>query len=230
MTTGNRCSARGVVLACASALLVAFPCLATELRVEVSGTGGVPLADAVVSLHASSAQRAPLARRGANMDQRDSSFVPGVLPVQVGTVVSFPNSDAIQHQVYSFSKAKRFELPLYAGKDAAPVLFDVPGVVVVGCNIHDWMIGHIVVLDTPYFARTGADGTATLQAPAGGYTLRVWHARNEGEPLQRAVSLPADGAAPQRVSLEVAPAATETRGSDRLRELQQKFRRMKATP
>lgn len=195
------------------------------LQVDVHGEAG-PLADAVVSLHGVGAGMA--APVNATMGQRDSTFVPGVLPVQVGAVVRFPNSDNIQHQVYSFSPAKQFELPLYAGRDARPIRFETPGVVVLGCNIHDWMVGHIVVLDTPYFAKTGADGRVRLQAPAGDYVLRVWHVRAP-EGNERRVALAGAGAS-QRVLLPVPRVSEEIRGNDRLRALQEKFRRLKDAP
>src|SRR5262249_17518781 len=100
--------------------------------------------------------------------------------------VSFPNKDPILHHVYSFSAAKNFEIKLYTGKSPSEVLFDRAGVVTLGCNIHDWMIAYIVVVPTPYFARTGPDGTAGLRdVPAGGYEVRAWH------PLQRAALQPA---------------------------------------
>lgn len=85
-----------------------------------------------------------------------------MLPVYVGTRVTFPNRDNIRHHVYSFSSAKKFELPLYIGTPAAPVVFDKPGVVALGCNIHDWMLAYIYVLTTPHFAKTAADGKARL--------------------------------------------------------------------
>ncbi len=110
--------------------------------------------------------------RSATLDQVDKTFVPGLLPIVVGTKVRFPNHDQIQHHVYSFSRTKTFELPLYKGEDAAPVLFDKVGVVKVGCNIHDWMSAIILVLPTPWFARTGADGTFTHRERAGRQTLR----------------------------------------------------------
>jgi hypothetical protein len=92
--------------------------------------------------------------------------------------VSFPNKDNIRHQVYSFSPAKKFELPLYSGTTAPPVLFDKPGVVILGCNIHDWMIGYIYVSATPFFAKTGPDGRVDIRnIPAGDYLVRVWHPR-----------------------------------------------------
>ena len=98
----------------------------------------------------------------------------------------------MRHHVYSFSPAKRFELPLYVGTPADPVVFDRPGVVTIGCNIHDWMIGYIYVAETPHLGRTGADGQVRLDnLPAGRYVVRVWHPRMEPseEATSRAVSL-----------------------------------------
>jgi hypothetical protein len=112
------------------------------------------------------------------MDQRDLSFVPDVLVVRTGTAVEFPNSDKVRHQVYSFSGAKSFKLALYAGRAHPPVTFDRPGLVTLGCNIHDGMIGHIVVTDSPWFGRSDASGRMTFSAlPEGSYTVRIWHAR-----------------------------------------------------
>jgi hypothetical protein len=88
----------------------------------------------------------------------------------------------VRHQVYSFSPAKVFELPLYAGTPAKPVLFEKPGVVVLGCNIHDWMLGYVYVSDSPWFAKTGADGSAQLRGlPPQRYGVRVWDARLDGD-------------------------------------------------
>jgi plastocyanin len=148
---------------------------AAALTVQVEARGG-PLPDAVASLHSEAAVAAVRAGT-AEMDQREGQFLPRVLPVVVGTEVAFPNSDKVRHHVYSFSPAKRFELPLFSGRAATPVRFDRPGVATLGCNIHDWMIAYVVVLDTPYFARTADDGRAALQAPPGRYRLRVWHER-----------------------------------------------------
>lgn len=154
---------------------------AGEVRITVTDdTAGQPARYAVVSLHAAGAGGAgsdELRAEPAEMDQRDMQFSPHVLPVQAGTLVHFPNSDDVRHHVYSFSSAKRFELPLYAGRQADPVRFDQPGVVVLGCNIHDSMIGYILVLETPWFARVDAQGLATLNAPPGDYRLEVWHPR-----------------------------------------------------
>jgi hypothetical protein len=115
------------------------------------------------------------------LDQIDKEFVPYVKAVRAGSYVQFPNRDNIRHHVYSFSPAKRFELPLYIGTPVEPVLFDKPGLVRLGCNIHDWMIGYIYVADTPYFGKTGGDGRVALEGlPAGRYLVRVWHPRMQG--------------------------------------------------
>jgi plastocyanin len=201
---------------------------ASELEVSATG-GGAALADAVVSLHAAQVSTvAPAAR--AIMDQRGSQFLPHVLPVQAGTSVVFPNSDQIRHQVYSFSASKRFELPLYAGTSASPIRFDQPGIVVLGCNIHDWMMGYIVVLDTPYFSKTGDNGNARLDAPAGKYRLRVWHPRQSGAPQEQDVVLVAGKPLAIAVVLNVSPETPVRPGNDRLRALQEKFRKIKPTP
>jgi hypothetical protein len=153
-----------------------------EIAVAVSDLGGQAIADAiVVAVPVDGIPRfAPPAGREI-VDQIDEEFVPRVKPVLVGASVHFPNKDNVRHHVYSFSEAKRFELPLYAGTPARPVVFDRPGVVTLGCNIHDWMIGYIYVSESPYFAKTGADGAAVLrELPAHKYNVRVWHPRQEG--------------------------------------------------
>jgi plastocyanin len=148
-----------------------------DIIATVTDEQGKPLADAVVvAVPADGNLRLPAKAREDLVDQVDKQFVPNVMAVLVGTSVSFPNHDNVRHQVYSFSPAKRFELPLYAGVPAQPVLFDKPGVVVLGCNIHDWMVGYIYVSESPYFAKTGADGKATLaELPPRAYVVRIWH-------------------------------------------------------
>jgi plastocyanin len=152
------------------------------LAVAITTPAGEPVADAVVvAVPNDPASMPPAKPRAEQLEQIDKEFVPKVKPVFVGSTVSFPNKDTVRHHVYSFSPAKRFELPLYAGVPSQPVLFDKAGVVVLGCNIHDWMIGYIYVSESPYFAKTGADGKALIgDLPARGYTVRVWHAQQEG--------------------------------------------------
>jgi plastocyanin len=162
-------------LVVAVGLLGAMLAEAATLSGRVTTPEGKPVADAVVFVQ-DSGPAAAAAARSATLDQVDKTFVPGLLPIVVGTKVNFPNHDQIQHHVYSFSRTKTFELPLYKGEDSAPVLFDKVGVVKVGCNIHDWMSAIILVLPTPWFARTGADGTFTIEnVPEGTHSVVVWH-------------------------------------------------------
>jgi hypothetical protein len=110
------------------------------------------------------------------MDQVQKQFLPAVLAVRSGTRVSFPNRDDIRHQVYSFSPAKRFELRLYKDTPSEPVLFDKPGLVVLGCNIHDWMVGYIYVTDDPWFAVSDEAGKLHIDdLPVGRYHVTLWH-------------------------------------------------------
>lgn len=150
---------------------------AASLQVVVNDGQGKPLTDAVLLLQpASGAKPAPKPSPNAEIAQKARRFVPGVTVVPVGTKVDFPNQDTVRHHVYSFSPAKKFELKLYVGRPESPVEFDKPGIVVLGCNIHDTMVGWVVVSDTPWYAKTGADGRATLaDVPAGAYMLRSWH-------------------------------------------------------
>ena len=131
------------------------------------------MADAVVVAVPSDGSLHLPARPPQNMvDQVDKEFVPKVQAILVGTAVTFPNRDSVRHQVYSFSPARRFELPLYTGVPQA-VTFDKPGVVILGCNIHDWMVGYIYVSESPYFAKTDAQGKAVLSdLPPRAYVVR----------------------------------------------------------
>ena len=133
----------------------------------------------------------------AVMDQFQKQFVPHILPIVVGTSVHFPNRDQIHHHVYSFSRTKSFEIPLHKGEPTDPVLFDKEGVVKVGCNIHDWMSGVILVLPNPHFAVSDASGQFQLDLAPGTYPLTAWHERAEVDPdkLRRDVEVK-EGAPP----------------------------------
>lgn len=142
------------------------------------------------------------------VEQHDREFVPYVSVIQTGTAVAFPNRDAILHHVYSFSPAKTFEFKLYTGKSPGEVKFDKPGVVTLGCNIHDWMIGYILVVSTPYFARSDASGAARLRdLPAGAYELRVWHPNQRATPEATATAVTLEAATQHRTehALELVP-------------------------
>ena len=132
----------------------------------------------------------------AVMDQQNLAFVPRVLVVATGTSVSFPNSDSVSHQVYSFSPAKKFQLPLYKGARHPPVTFEREGLVVLGCNIHDTMAGYIYVTDAPFFGTTDAAGTLRLAGlPGGEYRLTLWSPLVADPPqsLTRTLQIPPQG-------------------------------------
>jgi plastocyanin len=184
-----------------AALVATAPAAAGTLGVLVRNSEDQPVRDAVVYALPLAADAAPAQPpQRTEIDQVDKEFVPNLTVVQVGTRVHFPNRDQIRHHVYSFSEAKSFEIPLYEGIPAEPIVFDKPGPVVLGCNIHDWMRAYVFVVETPHFAVSGADGRATLALPAGEYSVRIWHPELEGEPAQQG----------QRLSVE-ADADTELR-------------------
>lgn len=117
--------------------------------------------------------------RIAVMDQVDKQFKPEVLTISAGQSVSFPNSDNIRHHVYSFSKTKPFEIKLYSGVPGRPIQFDNAGVVVLGCNIHDKMVGYIYVTESSesfYEVSSLTDETGSVEIQLQGLqSLRVWH-------------------------------------------------------
>lgn len=169
------------------ALAPAAHSAAATLEISVVDEQGKPIGDVAVyatpssgaaghgvdaaALHAGGEQK-------AIMDQHDMQFVPHLLVVQTGTEITFPNGDNVSHHVYSFSEAKRFELKLYKGDVYPPVTFDRPGVVVLGCNIHDGMLGYVVVVDTPHFAKTDKQGVARIDGvPSGDYVVAAWTPR-----------------------------------------------------
>ena len=155
-------------------LLMAQTTLAAEVTVNVRTAAGSGAEDAVVVFDPVDVN-APPTHDTARIDQINKQFDPKVTVLRTGTAVTFPNSDQIRHNVYSFSPAKTFTLQLYAGSPASPVTFDKPGLVVLGCNIHDNMLAFVAVVDSPYFAKVGRSGTVKFDLPRGHYGLRVWH-------------------------------------------------------
>jgi plastocyanin len=180
--TAPRLRPSGVTLtACLAAMLSALLSVAPTHAGEIGGTvvdpTGKPVREAVVFVDQLPAGAAAAADgRVAVMDQVNKEFVPHVLPVAVGTEVSFPNHDQIHHHVYSLSRTKTFEIPLYKGEATSPIRFEQVGAVKVGCNIHDWMAGVILVVPTSYFATTDEQGAFTLRdLPPGSYGVVAWH-------------------------------------------------------
>ena len=152
------------------------PALARPFTVAVSDRDGAPLAGVAIYFEAVDSAVMPAGPAAAvSMDQVNLEFVPRLLVIQRGAEVNFPNSDTVSHHVYSFSAPKAFALPLYKGEEHSPVRFEQPGVVILGCNIHDRMVGYILVADTPYFAISDATGQAVVDGlPPGDYRLAAW--------------------------------------------------------
>ncbi len=134
------------------------------------------------------------------LDQRRETFVPSVLAIMAGTIVDFPNNDATYHNVFSLSRAKRFDLGRYAQGKSKSVRFDRPGIVRVFCDIHSHMSAYVLVFSHPYFATTDADGRYRIDhVPAGTYTVMAWH---DGQVREtRPVTIPAGGTADLDFSL-----------------------------
>ena len=166
----------GLLAGCVAAISLALPAGAATVQVQIQDGAGKPLADAVAFLESREARAASKPAVGAEIAQISKQFEPKVLVIPVGTSVQFPNRDTVRHHVYSFSPVKNFELKLYTGTAANPVVFDKAGIAVLGCNIHDNMAAWVVVVETPYFGRSAAPGNVSLtNVPAGSYRLRVWH-------------------------------------------------------
>lgn len=176
-------------------LLTSLGAAASPVNVTVTDSAGKPLADAAVYVIVKG-QPAATTSATAEIGQRERQFQPLVTVIQTGTSVSFPNFDTVRHHVYSFSPIRTFELKLYAGTPAKPVVFDKPGTATLGCNVHDRMNAWVHVVDTPHFGKTDARGEATLDVPAGQHVLRAWHfSQGEtGAPAEAALSVGAGGA------------------------------------
>ncbi len=177
LTIARLCPLFAVRLAALAWLgLVTLPAHPAALTVIVTDATGKPLADAVALLEPAAAKAAVKPMADVEISQAKREFAPRVTLITVGTRATFPNFDTVRHHVYSFSPAKTFELKLYAGVPGVPVVFDKPGIAVLGCNIHDNMAAWVVIVDTPYFGRSAQAGTVVMNnVPPGSYRLRVWH-------------------------------------------------------
>ena len=190
----------------ATALLLALLAGATAqaaVVVTVTDASNRPVDQVVVIVEPVGGDRGAAVPRGTGLraviDQQSLQFVPEISVVRTGTAIEFPNSDQVRHQVYSFSGAKTFQLALYAGRGHAPVIFDRNGLVTLGCNIHDSMLGYIIVTDSPWYGRTGSDGTLRLRELAPGeYRLTLWHPLIDetGPQLQQQLNV-TEGAGPR---------------------------------
>ncbi len=168
----------GLVLLFSSGLALA------DMTFLVQDQDGKPLADSVLEVVSD-----PL-KPGVNsdlgiIDQIEKAFVPELVVIQKGQLVDFPNSDNIRHHVYSFSPAKTFELKLYADRPEKSVLFDEHGVVVLGCNIHDSMVGYIYVAADQRVVKTDSQGLGQLPVSSDNSQISVWHAHQNKSAEQR---------------------------------------------
>lgn len=172
--------------------------VADEVAVVVTNAAGNPVADAVVAFYDGKTQ-ASNPNASGKIVQKNRMFNPKVTVVQTGTSIDFPNEDSFRHHVYSFSPAKKFELKLYSGVPADPVVFNQAGLVTLGCNIHDSMVGYIYIVDTPFFAKTDDKGRAVLKLAAGQYTYNVWVPGVNKPATEQKVKI--DGASEVKVAL-----------------------------
>lgn len=188
MTIHHRLTALALVLPLCAAS-------AAPVTVQLRNAAGQPVPGAAVAVEVKGRPaRAPAAK--AEIGQRERQFTPQLLIVQTGTSVSFPNFDTVRHHVYSISPIKVIDIKLYSGTPAEPIVFDKPGVAALGCNIHDRMSAHVVVVDTPTFARTDGKGEATFDLPAGEHAVKAWRPGQKSATLQSlTLDAPAAGGA-----------------------------------
>jgi plastocyanin len=184
------------------ALCLAGAVQAADLTVVIRNANGRPVEDAVVIADAAG-RSAPAPGRFV-INQRQMQFVPYVLVIPVGSTVEFGNLDPYRHHVYSFSPAKKFELKLFGQGETRPVRFDRPGLVSIGCNIHDAMQAFIQVVDTPFARKSDETGRVTLSGlPASVRQVRVYHPllRAPGNQMTVAVDASRDATVPITVRL-----------------------------
>lgn len=198
----------GLAVVALSGLSALSPASAAPYQLKVTDARNAPLADAVVMLRsprASARAALTLSAQPVVIEQIDREFVPRVTVLPVGSRVSMPNNDAVPHSVYSFSPAKQFEFDAYVGSSPRVLTLDKTGIVTLGCNIHDWMVGYIVVVDTPLAAQTDASGNVSFANVADGdYELRVWHPQQRsGEHV--AITTVGEQNRAQTVVLDVTP-------------------------
>ncbi len=175
-------------------LFIATSSFGSNVDVLVIDRKGLPVADvAVYALRLDGQNDLPAPTANAVMDQIDKEFVPHVLVVQTGTAVEFPNSDTVAHHVYSFSHPNKFLLPMYQGDHHPPVTFEHSGVVTLGCNIHDHMLGYILVVDSVTVTKTDENGKASLSLDnPQDYKINIWspRIRDRDEALSKSVVTP----------------------------------------
>ena len=193
-------------LLCAGLVALGGTSAAASLTVRVADQAAAAVEDAVVYAIPVGPNAPTKPPAPAEIAQVRQMFVPSVTVVQTGAAVTFPNRDTVRHHVYSFSPAKLFELRLYSGVPPTPVVFDKAGLVVLGCNIHDRMVAYVMVVDTPWFGKTAADGRAKIDGLlAGAYKVSVWSPRMKADGAPTALNVTADASLDVSVDLKPAP-------------------------
>jgi plastocyanin len=201
---------------CAGLALLSFgftslPAGAVDIRVMVKDQNGRPVEGAIVWVEQPGGKAPPAPIQG-EIIQKNRQFLPALTVLPVGSAIRFPNQDNVQHHVYSFSLTKTFDIPLYIGQ-SPPIQFDRPGIVTLGCNIHDWMSAYILVLDTRVYAQTDATGAATLSnLPSEPITIHAWCPRLRGDPLTYKTP---QGQSFVELTMKLRPAFTRTPPEDR---------------
>ena len=207
-TRKHRMCRMRILLCVVAALLTIGAARAADLTVTVT-SAGQPVADAVVMFRPAQASHAPIHFDWPmRIAQHNIQFEPHVLVVPVGAVVSFPNLDTVRHHVYSFSTGNRFELRLYGHDETRTVTFNTVGTAAIGCNIHDTMSAYVIVVDTPYAAKTDSSGQVRFTGASGAGQLVVWDEflRAPNMTQSVALTLPRDGEVRQAVDLVLRPA------------------------
>ena len=201
-----------VVIAIATTHPAALAAVA-QYRVLVADAKGGAVSDAVVTLRAleGAAKVAPVRSRllvpstPVVIQQQDREFVPRITVLPLGARITLPNNDAVPHSVYSFSPAKQFEFEVYVGSSPQVLTLDKVGIVTLGCNIHDWMVGYVVVVDTPFAQVTDSRGAVSFaNVPEGDYELRVWHPQQKTGDHTSQISV-VESVQPQTVTIDVSP-------------------------
>ena len=185
---------------------------AEVVTVLKAAKGGAALPEASVALIPLDRPAPPVGPDAqVEISQEAQEFLDYVTIVQAGTRIAFPNRDTVQHHVYSLSRVKKFELPLYNPGQRETQVFETAGQVVLGCNIHDWMIAYVVVVPTPWFGKTDTAGRVSVSAPAGRYRVGIWHPRMSA-PVSEEITLDDAAPASREFSLTLKPDRRIRRG------------------
>lgn len=202
-------TARLLVFLAAWAVATGAP--AAGLTVTVTSVDDEPVEHAAVLLHAEGDTSAHADRPRIAIDQQGQQFQPWVAAIPRGGEIVFSNHDDITHHVYSFSPAKRISFRLRSGERHAPLEMDETGVVIVGCNIHDWMVGYIHVSDATYTATTDESGHAVFDdLPAGTWRASIWHPGLEDDALPEAQLARLSGDASTRIDFRLTAPLSES--------------------